>query len=96
MTNSPVRYQRNPDYIFRKIVDELVLVPVKANAADLDAIYTMNALGAFVWEHLGEATTQANLVAAITAEYEVAPDIAAADLDRFLAEMAAAGAVVQI
>jgi hypothetical protein len=93
LANETTRYSRNPDFIFRKIVDELVLVPVRQNVADMDSIYTMNAVGAFVWEHLDAALTQAELVSAITERFDAMPDIVASDLVTFLGEMAAIGAV---
>jgi hypothetical protein len=95
LSQESVRYQRNPDYIFRKIVDELVLVPIRQNVADMDCIFTMNAIGAFVWERLDGQTALSDLLVAITDEYEVDADVAAADLEQFLGEMAAAGAITK-
>ena len=96
MSDNSCRYRRNPDYIFRKIVDELVLVPIKQNVADMDCIYTMNAIGAFIWDRLEADRTQSELLTAITDEYDVDPDVAAADLQQFLSEMAAAGAIREV
>ena len=42
-------YERNSEFIFRRIVDELVLVPVRQDVADMDCIYTTNTMGAFIW-----------------------------------------------
>ena len=96
MTNSPVRYQRNPDFIFRKIVDELVLVPVKQNVADMDAIYTMNPVGASIWEKLEGEPTLAELQAAVLGEFDAEAEVVAADLLEFLAALEAAGAVRRV
>jgi len=40
-------YIRNPDFIFRKIVGEMILVPIHADVADLNCLYTLNDVGAF-------------------------------------------------
>lgn len=93
MTQAEIRYERNPDYVFRKIVNELVLVPIRQNVADMDCIYTMNPVGAFIWEKLGGGATQDELQAALVHEYDVDPQSAAADLREFMAELEAAGAV---
>jgi hypothetical protein len=93
MAEARPRYERNPDFIFRRIVDELVLVPIRQNVADMDSIYAMNAVGAFVWERLSTPATRAELEAAVLDEYAAEPDVVAEDLRRFLDEMAVIGAV---
>jgi hypothetical protein len=93
LTQAELRYERNPDYVFRKIVDELVLVPIRQDVADMDCIYTMNPVAAFIWGKLDGPTTQAELQAAIVSEYDVDPPAAAADLAGFLVELESAGAI---
>jgi len=48
------RYQRHEDFIFRKIVEEMILVPVKQNVAEMEAVFTLNEVGAFLWEQLSQ------------------------------------------
>jgi len=90
------RYARNPDFIYRKIVDESVLVPFHNNVADMDCIYTLNSLGAFIWEQLTEPATRVQLEQAVLAEYDADPAVVVSDLDRFLAEMISIGAMRQV
>lgn len=90
------RYTRNPDFIYRKIVDESVLVPFHNNVADMDCIYTLNSLGAFIWEQLTEPATRVQLEQAVLAEYDADPAVVVSDLDRFLAEMISIGAMRQV
>jgi len=96
LTQEDVRYQRNPDFIFRRIVDDLVLVPVRQDVADMYCIYTMNPVGAFIWERLDGQATLADLQAALVAEYSVEPQDAAGDLLEFVQELEAAGAVWRV
>lgn len=84
---------RNPNFIFRKIIDEMVLIPVRQDVADLNAIFTLNDLGAFIWEKLGEPFTRAQLEEAILAEYDVDIQTVKEDLEVFLHEMAEIGAI---
>lgn len=90
------KYARNPDFIYRKIVDESVLVPFHNNVADMDCIYTLNSLGAFIWEQLADPATRTQLEQAVLAEYDADPAVVVADLDRFLAEMVSIGAMRQV
>jgi hypothetical protein len=93
LTTDEARYTRNPDYIFRTIVDELVLVPIRQDVADMDCIYTLNGLGAFVWQRLEGPATLADLQQAILAEYAADPEAVAADLAVFVGEMVEIGAI---
>lgn len=96
MTRKEPHYQRNPDYIYRRIVDELVLVPIHQDVADMDCIYTMNAVGGFLWEQLDEPTTQAELEAAMLDEYDADAETVASDLELFLQEMVSIGAIREV
>jgi hypothetical protein len=87
------RYERNPEFIFRRIVDELILVPIHQDVADMDCIYTMNRVGAFVWEKLDGRATLADLQADIAEEYAADPQVVEADLLEFMQELESAGAV---
>ena len=96
MAQQAARYERNPDYIFRRIVDELVLVPVHQDVADMDCIYTMNGVGAFLWDKLERPATQKELQAAMLEEYAADPGAVAADLESFLHDMVAFGAIRKV
>ena len=93
MTANGVRYERNPEFVFRRIVDELVLVPIRQQVADMDCIYTLNPVGAFIWERLDGQTTLAELQVALADEFEVEAQVAAADLLEFVQELESVGAV---
>jgi len=93
LTQQVARYERNPEFIFRKIVDEMVLVPIHQDVADMDCIYTLNEVGGSIWARLERPATLADLRSGLLEEYDANPDVLAVDLERFLAEMAAIGAV---
>ena len=96
MPQTVVRYQRNPDFVFRKIVDELVLVPIHQNVADMDSIYTLNAVGADLWERLERPATQADLEEVILEAYEAEPHVVATDVASFLRELSSFGAIREV
>lgn len=93
MEQKETRYERNPDFIFRRIVDEAVLVPIHQDVADMDCIYTLNEVAALIWQRLAEPATGAELQQAVLGEYETDPEKVAADLGRFLEGMAAINAI---
>lgn len=88
-------FVRNPDYIFRKIVDEVVLVPIHQDVVDMKYIYTLNDVGAFVWQSLETPTSFRSLVTALANKYDVEYETIVEDLGTFLQELEACGAVLK-
>jgi hypothetical protein len=87
------RYVRSERMVGRRIAGEYILVPIVGHGADLDAIYNVNALGAFIWEHLDGKAAGADVVNAIVDQYDVGPADAARDFSIFLAQLLAIRAV---
>ena len=86
-------YRRNPLFVSRQIVDEVILVPIRLRADDVESIFTLNEVGAFIWNHLdGEHSVQA-IRDAIVAEFEVTQEIAEADLVGYLQQLEQIGAL---
>ncbi len=94
MSEGVVRYVRNPDFIFRKVVDEAILVPLKQNVADMDAIFSLNEVGAFVWDQLVDAKTLTDLKAAVFSEFDEKPETIEKDLASFLGSLEEIGAIM--
>jgi hypothetical protein len=62
----------------------------------MDCIYTLSPVAASIWQRLERPATLAELQAAILDEYEVEPEVLAADLERFLGEMVAIDALREV
>jgi len=86
---SETQIKRNDDFIFRKIVNEMILVRVKHDVADMEHIFTLNEVGAFVWEKLSKSSTIEELQQDILDEFEVDPAMAQQDLQVFLEDLEA-------
>ncbi len=86
-------YARSPRIVGRRIAGEYVLVPLVTHGADLDAIYNLNAVAAFIWERLDGRTPGAAIVSALTESFEVTPARAQADYLEFLTRLGELGAV---
>ena len=81
------RYQKSPDLVFRQIGDEFVLVPIRHDVADMEAIYTLGGVGARIWELLDGERDGNAVLAQIVQEYDVSPEQARADLVEFLEQL---------
>ena len=83
------RYHRNENFVFRKIVHEMILVPVRGNIAEMEHIFTLNDVGAFIWEELAQPRTLDELESAVLESFDAEPEIVRPELEAFLADLAA-------
>ena len=90
------RYQRHEDFIYRKIVEEMILVPVKQNVAEMEAVFTLNEVGAFLWEQLSQPRSLSELHNAVLNEFEADPASVLEDIEAFLKEAETFGAVKEV
>lgn len=90
------RFMRNPDFIYRKVIEETILVPVHMDVAEMDGIYTLNEIGAFIWDQLETPLSCDHLQNLILDNYDVTPERALSDLDSFLEELVAIGALTKV
>jgi len=87
------RFARDPDFVFRRIAEEVILLPIRQNMGTMESVYALNAVAARVWELLDGRSTLGEIRERIVAEFEVAADTAGADLEELLRELQAIGAV---
>lgn len=80
-------WEREADLVFRRLGDEMVLVPIRKGIGDFNSFYVLNEVAAFVWELLRQPHTAELLCARVVAEFDVEPALVAEDLHRFLAEL---------
>ena len=88
-------FARDEAIVARRIGDEFILVPIRQQAGDLNSIYTLNEVGACVWELLDGQTPLREIRDAIVQEFEVDPADAEADLLAFVQQLARVGAIVE-
>lgn len=79
------------DFILREIAGEYILVPAGAASTRLNGLITLNELGWFIFKTLETEQTLDSLTDAITAEYDVAREVARADALEFLQQLNKAG-----
>ena len=71
-------------FVSRSIGEDLIIVPVRGGVGDLNAVFTLNPVGATIWKLIDGATPVERLAVAVAAEYEVSVEAAARDVDDFL------------
>jgi len=83
------RFKRNQDIVFRKIASEVILVPIRQKIADLQNIFSLNEVGAYIWELLDGENTFSQIKEKLSNEYNISNQIAERDLNDFLQDLVA-------
>ncbi len=96
MTDYYVTYARNPDFIFRQIVEEMILVPIVKDVVNMDYVFALNDVGATIWQQLETPQTRENLTQAVLSEYNAEYEVIKADLEKFLRELLEIGAIKEV
>jgi hypothetical protein len=78
------RYQQLGEYAVRTFPDQTLLLPVRNHTADLDSLYVLNEVGAFLWTQLKTPQSEACLVDALMLEYAIDQETASRDVKDFL------------
>jgi hypothetical protein len=72
-------FSRSERMVGRRIAGEYVLVPIVGRGAEVDSIFTLNRVGAFIWEQLDGKRTGEDVVRALGRRFDV--DAARAEQD---------------
>lgn len=80
----------------RTIGGARVLVPLAERGVDLDSVFNLNRVAAFVWERLDGTRTTAEVVDALVERFEVERERAEADTLELLETLRAIGAIVLV
>ncbi len=81
----------NENFVLREVAGSWVVIPIGEKSVDFNGMMNLNETGVLLWRELEKGATKEELVAAITAEYEVSAEEAAKDIDEFLFTLVKAG-----
>ena len=93
MTLSLDCYRKTRRFVSRQIAGEAVLVPFRQSQGGQDFIYSLNETAASAWALFDGQHSLAEVVAQITAEYEVGEADAAQEVAGLVAELLKLGAL---
>ena len=86
-------YTRSDRMVGRRVADEYILVPIVGHGAELDGIYNLSRVGAFIWELLDGRHSGEQVVEALVGHFDVDRATAEADYGAFLAKLISIRAV---
>lgn len=80
-------------FVVRSIAGESVVVALGAASKNFNGIIKLNETGRFLWDILADGATIDELIEKMTAEYEVEPEMAKADIEKFVGSLRGAGII---
>ncbi|MBR5309683.1 MAG: PqqD family protein [Oscillospiraceae bacterium] len=81
----------NENFVLREVADSWVVIPIGEKSVDFNGMMNLNETGVLLWRELEKGAEKEELVAAITAEYDVSEEVAAGDIDEFIEVLKKAG-----
>ncbi len=85
----------NTDIVSRKIAGELFLIPVKGKIADLQSIYTLNAVAEYIWKELDGIKSLDEIRTGIVSRFDVKKEQADSDIKEFIDELIKADLIIE-
>ena len=86
-------FTKESDLVSRDVAGEKIIVPIKGHVGDLEGVFTLNELGAMIWQLINGQTTARELVAAVRNEYDVGAAEAEKNVVDFLRSLEDAGLI---
>jgi hypothetical protein len=81
-------YKKNPNFVARKIEDEIILVPIKRNSADLEAIYNLNnEVSVKIWELINGKRSLKEIEGRMLEEFRVGREKLEKDMREFIRDL---------
>ena len=84
---------RNPDFAFRQIEDEAILLPIRANVTEDNRLYALNPTGVRVWELIDGKRTGKEIRNILTEEFEIEAGHLTKDVGIFVLMLANVGGI---
>jgi hypothetical protein len=77
-------YQREENIVSREIAGETILVPIRGKLADMQNIFTLNTVGAYIWDQLDGINSLAQILDSLLDQFEVDRQEAEEDILEFI------------
>ena len=90
------RYRKDESVVSRKIADEVILVPIRKNVGDLESIYTLDEVGARIWELIDGIRSLADIKEILLSEFDVAGERLISDMENFIRQVESIGGIKAI
>jgi len=88
-------FRKREEIVSREIAGETILVPIRGELVDMQKIFSLNPVGAHVWERLDGRRPLAEIRDDVLDGFEVDRTQADADIEEFIGELLGAGLIAE-
>jgi hypothetical protein len=74
-------------FVARNVGNELILVPLTANIAQMNELFTLNETGKFIWENINENSTILDVENSMIEIFDIDSVTAKRDIELFLSKL---------
>jgi methyltransferase-like protein len=78
---------KKEDFVARKIDSEYLIVPIKNNIAEMDRVYNLNEVGAFIFEKIDGNNNVEDIIRAVIEQFDIEYEVAEKDVIEYLLEI---------
>jgi hypothetical protein len=89
-------FSRSPRMVSRRTAGEYILVPILGRGAEVDAIFNLNGVAAFIWEQFDGRQDGHRIVTQIAEQFDVDHARAEADYLDFVGKLLSVAALVEV
>lgn len=89
-------FQKDSSIVSRKIADEMILVPIRRKLGEVECLYTLNEVGARIWELIDGQRSVKALRDTLVAEFEINESEAHQDLTKLIHQLKEIGAIQEV
>jgi hypothetical protein len=90
------RYRRNPDFVFRQIADEMILVPIKQKVGDFECLYSLNTTASRIWDLLDGTQDLAAIRDTLASEFDIGEEDFTQHILNFVEQLREIGAMTEV
>jgi hypothetical protein len=94
--SSEKRFQKDSSIVSRRIADEVILVPIRQRVGEVECLYTLNEVGAFIWELIDGERRVNEINERIVVEFAVSRETAETDLLTILQQFTEIAAIHEV
>src|SRR2546425_5866510 len=88
--------EKDPSIVSRRIADEVVLVPIRRKVEEVECLYTLNEVGARIWELLDGRRSLKAVLEVLVEEFDVSEPEAEEDLFTVIEQLKEIGAIQEV
>jgi len=87
------RYVREPSFVARRVAGELLLVPIRRSASEMEGMFSLNETAGFVWDLLDGTHSLEQIRDQMVEAFDVSAEEAVTDITELVLQLKEIGAV---